>query len=74
MQNKRIHLKPAPGKKVRDDQTGHRIPEAGAWVYRNTYWLRRLAAGDVVEVKEQAAGGSKKAGANGKKSAQKSEG
>ncbi len=43
------HLKPAPGLIVRYPD-GRRLPDEGKPVPMNTYWARRLAAGDVVEV------------------------
>lgn len=45
-------VKPAPGRKVRDPHSKLPIPESGANVDPlESYWVRRLAAGDVVEVK-----------------------
>lgn len=44
----RIFLKPAPGKVVRKPVGGH-LPEQGEWVNQESYWLRRLSDGDVVE-------------------------
>lgn len=45
-------IKPAPGIKVRDPASRLLIPETGLEVAEhNTYWLRRLADGDVVEAK-----------------------
>ena len=45
-------LKPArPGLKVRDPERGGHMPETGAAVPLNSYWLRRKHDGDVVAVK-----------------------
>lgn len=54
MSNARIFIKPAPQKdgqpplKVRKPANGHLAAE-GEWVNRESYWLRRLSDGDVVE-------------------------
>jgi len=40
---------------LRDPATRERITTKGKVVPRNGFWLRRLAAGDVVELKEQTA-------------------
>lgn len=42
-------LRPAPGLKVRRPD-GRHLAEAGEKVEINSYWLRRVTAGDVVEV------------------------
>lgn len=47
------HLRPAPGLKVRRPD-GRHLAEAGETVEFTSYWQRRKAAGDVVEVTEQA--------------------
>lgn len=48
-------LKPAEGRKVRHPQTGAPIAAEGVKVEKiTTYWHRRLVAGDVVEVVEEA--------------------
>lgn len=45
-------VKPAPGMQVRDPRSRLHIPEIGVEVSAaDTYWARRLADGDVVEVK-----------------------
>ena len=44
----RIFVKPAPGLTVRKPVGGY-LAEAGEEVNRDSYWLRRLADGDVVE-------------------------
>lgn len=43
-----LHLKPAPGRKVRH-LTGAPLKDEGESVPETTYWLRRLNDGDVVE-------------------------
>lgn len=53
--NDRIFVKPAaPDMKVRKP-TGPHLAEAGEWVPRESYWLRRLSDGDVVEATPPAA-------------------
>lgn len=48
-----IKLKPArDGLIVRDPVTMVPLPSEGKEVERNSYWLRRMAAGDVVEAVE----------------------
>ena len=50
-----MFVKPRPGVKVRDPHSKLHIPEAGIEVSdTDTYWARRLADGDVVEVKPAA--------------------
>lgn len=46
----RIFIQPAPGLLVRKPVGGY-LAEAGEEVNRDSYWLRRLADGDVVETK-----------------------
>ena len=47
-----MFVKPAPGVQVRDPRSLLHIPETGVEVPdADTYWARRLADGDVVEVK-----------------------
>ncbi|MBJ8805625.1 DUF2635 domain-containing protein [Citrobacter koseri] len=41
-------VKPAPGKSVRDPRTMQLLGAKGERKPRNAYWLRRVAAGDVV--------------------------
>lgn len=43
-----IYLKPAPGLKVRTPQGGF-LPDEGAEVERNSFWVRRINDGDVIE-------------------------
>jgi hypothetical protein len=51
-----MHVKPADGLKVMDPRTKRHIPAEGIRVSeRDTYWVRRLRAGDVVEVAAPAA-------------------
>jgi len=45
----RVFLKPAPGKVVRKPVGGH-LSNEGEWVNQESYWLRRISDGDVVEV------------------------
>jgi hypothetical protein len=50
---KRLHVKPAvPGAIVRDPHTKRALPDAGGRVPDNSFWRRRLAHVDVVEVEE----------------------
>lgn len=45
-------VRPAPGLQVRHPASHQRIPETGIEVSdTDTYWARRLLAGDVIEVK-----------------------
>ena len=55
MSNATLHVKPAAGLTVRDPNTGHALPAAGQRVPHNTYWRRRLAAGDVTRVTKKPA-------------------
>lgn len=43
-----MHVRPAPGLKVRDPITKRHLPDHGKEVPSSTYWLRRVADGDVV--------------------------
>ena len=47
-------LRPADGRKVRR-QDGKHLAEGGETVELNSYWRRRLEAGDVIEVEGRAA-------------------
>lgn len=50
-----IFIKPAqPGIKVRDPVTKQHLREDGEHKPRSTFWLRRLAAGEVVMVQQAA--------------------
>lgn len=44
------HLKPKDGLKVYDPEAHAHLPEDGRRVTVNSYWLRRLKDGDVIEV------------------------
>lgn len=46
-----FRIKPAAGKAVRDPRTMKLLADGGEEKPRNSYWLRRLAAGDVETVK-----------------------
>lgn len=48
--NGQMFLRPGkPGMLVRDPHTKRALPADGAWVQRNSYWLRRVASGDAIE-------------------------
>lgn len=48
----RVHVRPAEGRQVRMPERGQALmPAEGGEVPRNVYWARRLAVGDVQEVK-----------------------
>ena len=49
--NMRIHIRPAPGRVVRNEQR-QLLPEAGKEVESSPFWSRRLADGDVLLVTE----------------------
>lgn len=42
-----MFVKPKPGVRVRDPKNRGHLPESGADVPEDQYWLRRLADGDV---------------------------
>jgi len=47
-----MHVKPAEGRAVRIPERANALmPAEGCEVPRNVYWTRRLAEGDVLEVK-----------------------
>lgn len=48
--NQTIKVKPAKGLLVRDPITGRHLDKKGETKPKNAYWMRRLAAGDVIEV------------------------
>lgn len=50
----RLYVKPAPGRTVPDPERAGYLPEAGEFVPRNAYWLRRLTDKDVTEAKAPA--------------------
>lgn len=55
-----FHIKPAPGKSVRDPRTMRLLAAKGEKKPRNTYWLRRAEAGDVLVIeKAKPKGGAK---------------
>ncbi|HCW6999413.1 TPA: DUF2635 domain-containing protein [Escherichia coli] len=45
-----LKIKPAAGKAIRDPLTMKLLASEGEKKPRNSFWIRRLAAGDVVEV------------------------
>ena len=45
-----LHVKPAPGLKIRDPDLRDFLPDEGRIVPATSYWHRRVAHGDVVEV------------------------
>ncbi|HAP0140371.1 TPA: DUF2635 domain-containing protein [Escherichia coli] len=45
-----MKIKPAEGKAIRDPLTMKLLDPAGEEKPRNSYWIRRLAAGDVIEI------------------------
>jgi hypothetical protein len=45
-----MFVKPAAGRVVRDPVTMQPLPPGGRDVPRESYWLRRLRSGDVVEI------------------------
>lgn len=55
-------LAPAPGCIVRDPATYLELPPEGLAVEMDSYWIRRLNAGDVLEVPPASAAPAKSAG------------
>ena len=51
---KKIYIFPVDGREVRDPRTKKLIPESGAWVPRDGYWLKRMRDGDVSETQQEA--------------------
>lgn len=47
----KIHIKPQKDLVVIDPDTGDPLPQSGKEVRRNSYWLRRLKDGDVLQLK-----------------------
>ena len=45
-----MHIKPKRGRSVPDPVRGDLLPSEGRNVEESSYWLRRLAAGDVEKV------------------------
>jgi hypothetical protein len=50
MTDTKIHIKPAPGKVVIDPETRKSLAADGDTVTSSTYWLRRVADGDVIQL------------------------
>lgn len=52
-----MNIKPAEGLKVRDPKTKRHIPNDGSFEVREdeSYWARRIMAGDVVVVENEPA-------------------
>jgi len=50
---KKIFVKPREGLRVKNPVDWQPLPPEGKKVERNTYWIRRLKAGDVIEIKEE---------------------
>ena len=60
-------IKPTdPASRPRDPQTGQRLAEDGEEKTKNTYWLRRLLAGEVEAVKPPVARKTAAPGKRGK--------
>lgn len=55
-------LAPAPGCTVHDPATYLELPQEGVSVVLDSYWIRRLNAGDVLEVPPADAAPAKSAG------------
>jgi len=51
---RKLHIRPVPGRKVRVPYTRSFLPEGGARMPHEQYWLRRLQEGDVELVPEPA--------------------
>ncbi|EGM7825835.1 DUF2635 domain-containing protein [Escherichia coli] len=51
-----MKIKPAEGKAIRDPFTMQLLAPEGEEKPRNSFWLRRLADGDVVEVTDDGTG------------------
>ncbi|HVB67977.1 MAG TPA: DUF2635 domain-containing protein [Acetobacteraceae bacterium] len=49
-----MFVKPAPGRRVRDPVTRRPLPDGGAEVVRNRFWIRRLRDQDVMEAEPAA--------------------
>lgn len=58
----RITVKPTDGRLVRHPSSYQPLSPNGESVEKNSYWLRKLRAGDVIEINE-AGDGQKKKGA-----------
>jgi len=55
-----MHIKPKQGLVVRDPDLRDYLPEAGRTVPDSSYWLRRLADGDVQHVRHRKKSGPQK--------------
>lgn len=52
-----MKVKPAvPGAVIRDPETMRLLPEEGAEVPENNFWIRRLRGGDVVRIDAEPTG------------------
>ena len=49
----KIHLKPAPGRRVRDPASALPLSAEGATVTLTPFWSRRLEDEDVVQVEDE---------------------
>jgi len=49
----KIFVVPKTGLRVKDPASWQQLPEQGKWVPKNTYWRRRLTAGDVIEINKE---------------------
>ncbi|CRL43989.1 hypothetical protein SGGMMB4_00796 [Sodalis glossinidius str. 'morsitans'] len=45
-----LFVVPAPERAVREPYSMQMLPDAGAWVQRNGFWLRRLRFKDVLDI------------------------
>ena len=50
----KMYVKPVEGRRCKDPASYELLPAAGKNVPKNSYWLRRLKAGDCVLVKKSA--------------------
>ncbi|KAB7624322.1 DUF2635 domain-containing protein [Alkalilimnicola sp. S0819] len=48
--DKKLHIKPAPGRQVRDPITAQPLAAKGEHKPASSYWLRRLRDGDVIDL------------------------
>lgn len=48
-----MYVKPVEGRQVPDPDKGGLLPAEGRVVEATTYWLRRVADGDVVQVEDK---------------------
>lgn len=56
-----MKLKPLAGRSIPDPARGDLLPKEGRNVEMSTYWLRRIKAGDVTEVKAETKASAKDA-------------